>query len=119
MNFELFWSVAKKYYTSAIRFNPKDVDAYNNLALVCQQLADYQCVSSSYEVALKLKPNNWSVHYGLGSFYDDQGKYEQAEQQYRLAIKKSNNTAYQAINNLSRLKNNSGEYEIAENLALS
>ena len=62
--------VAKKDYELAIKFNPQDVDAYNNLALVCQQLGDYKCVTNNYEAVFRLKPNKWSAHYGLGNFYE-------------------------------------------------
>lgn len=109
--------IARKYYELAIKYNADDVDAYNNLALVCQQLSDFKCVISNYESALKLNPD-WSVYYGLGSFYDDRREYEKAFQQYKLAIEKSDNTAVEAINNLSRLKNKSGQYKKAEYLAL-
>ncbi len=110
--------IAKKYYQLAIKFNPQDAYAYNNLALVCQQLSDLKCVERSYESALKLKPNSWEVHYSLGSFYDDQGKYEKATQHYLLAIKEGSNAAVHAMNNLSRLENRNGEYTKAELIAL-
>lgn len=109
--------VAKKYYELALKFNSKDVAAYNNLALVCQQLQDLKCVTRSYEKLFKLKPNSWEGHYGLGNYYDDQGKYDLAEQQYKLAIQNSAE-AVNAVNNLSRLKNRSGEYNTAVALAL-
>lgn len=109
--------IARKYYELALKYNSKDVDAYNNLALVCQQLNDLECVNDNYEKAFNLKSNNWEGYYGLGNFYDDQGKYDLAEQQYKLAIQNSNK-AVNAINNLSRLKNRSGEYDKAVALAL-
>jgi len=105
--------LAKKYYELAIKFNPRDVDAYNNLALACQQLQDAKCVINNYEKLFKLKPNSWEGHYGLGSYYDDWGKYDLAKQQYRLAIKSSSNLAVDAMTNLARLLNKSGEYKQA------
>ncbi len=109
--------VAKKFYELAIKYNPQDVDAFNNLALVCQQLQDFPCVINNYEKLFELKPRSWEGHYGLGSFYDDLGKYDLAEEQYKNAIKFSNNSAVDAITNLSRLKNKSGKYKDA--IALS
>ncbi|RCJ22302.1 protein kinase [Nostoc sp. ATCC 53789] len=109
--------IAKKYYVLAIKFNPKDVVIYNNLALVCQDLGDDKCVNDSYETLFKLKPNAWEGHYGLGSFYDDRGEYTLAEIQYKLAIQNSNKDA-QPLNNLSRLKNITGDYNAAVGLAL-
>jgi serine/threonine protein kinase len=108
---------AKKYYELSLKYNNEDVDTYNNLAFVCQLLNEFECVTTNYQKALKLKPDNWSGHYGLGTFYDDQGKKDLAEQQYQLAIK-INSQAIPVINNLSRLKNLKGEYSAAIALAL-
>uniref|UniRef100_A0A8J6ZJB8 non-specific serine/threonine protein kinase n=2 Tax=Desmonostoc muscorum TaxID=1179 RepID=A0A8J6ZJB8_DESMC len=109
--------LAKKYYELALKYNKQDVDIYNNLAFVCQLINEFECVTTNYEKALKLKPDNWSGHYGLGTYYDDQGKDDLAEHQYQLAIK-INSQAIPAINNLSRLKNLKGDYNAAIALAL-
>ncbi|MBD2364757.1 tetratricopeptide repeat protein [Anabaena minutissima FACHB-250] len=103
---------AKKYYELAIKFNPQNDVAYNNLGLVCQGLRDFQCVDKSYAAVFKLKPNSWEAHYGLGNFYDDLGKYDLAEKQYRLAIQNSE-LALDAVSNLARIKNIQGEYDVA------
>ncbi|MEJ6487686.1 tetratricopeptide repeat protein [Nostoc punctiforme UO1] len=108
---------AKKYYELSIKYNNQDVETYNNLAFVCQLLNEFECVTTNYEKALKLNPDSWSGHYGLGTFYDDQGKKDLAEQQYQLTIK-INNQAIPVINNLSRLKNLKGDYNAAIALAL-
>lgn len=108
---------AKKYYELSIKYNNQDVDTYNNLAFVCQLLNEFECLKTNYEKALKLNPDSWSGHYGLGTFYDDQGKKDLAEQQYQLAIK-INSQAIPVINNLSRLKNLKGDYNAAIALAL-
>jgi serine/threonine protein kinase/cytochrome c-type biogenesis protein CcmH/NrfG len=109
--------LAKKYYESAIYWNPKDSIAYNNLASICQQLHDDECVRNSYKSFFKLNPNDWVGYYGLGNFYDDQGKYDLAQQQYEIAIQKGGNDAILAINNLARLKNKVGKYTDAIQLA--
>lgn len=109
--------LARKNYELAIKYNSKDDVAYNNLAVVCQQLQDYNCVSNTYELIFKLKPNAWESRYGLGNFYDERGKYDLAEKQYQLAIKSSSEAIF-AIAALSRLKNKSGDYNTAITLAL-
>ncbi len=108
--------LAKKYYELAIKYNNRNVQIYNNLGIVCRQLQEYKCVTDSYENGFRLTPNNWEGHYGLGIFYDDQMKYDLAEEQYHLAIK-SNSQAIIAINNLSRLKIINGDYNTAIALA--
>ncbi|BAY41598.1 serine/threonine protein kinase (plasmid) [Nostoc sp. NIES-2111] len=107
---------ARQYYELSIKYNPQNDSAYNNLALICQQLQDIECVNNSYEEVFKLKPNKWESHYGLGSFYDDLGKYDLAEQQYNLAIK-SSDLALDAVSNLARIKVIQGQYKAAINIA--
>ncbi|WP_341531965.1 tetratricopeptide repeat protein (plasmid) [Nostoc sp. UHCC 0302] len=107
----------KKYFELSLKYNNQDVDNYNNLAFACQLLNEFECASTNYKKALELKPDNWEGHYGLGTFYDDQGKKDLAEQQYELAIK-NNNQAIPVINNLSRLKVLKGDYNAAIALAL-
>ncbi|MBD2441183.1 protein kinase [Nostoc sp. FACHB-110] len=108
---------AKKYYEISLQYNNQDADTYKNLAFVCQLLNEFECVITNYEKALKIQPNAWDVHYGLGTFYDDEGKNDLAQQQYELALK-NNSQAIPVMNNLSRLKNLKGEYDAAITLAL-
>ncbi|MBD2472821.1 protein kinase domain-containing protein [Nostoc sp. FACHB-145] len=103
---------SKKYYELAIKYNSKNDVAYNNLALLCQQLRDIACVEKNYQELFKLKPNSWTGHYGLGNFYDDNGEYKLAIEQYQLAIKSSEEAVY-AISNLARLQVIEGKYDKA------
>jgi serine/threonine protein kinase len=109
---------AKKYYELAIKYNPQNDVAYNNLGLLCQRLQDFECVDKSYTAVFKLKPNSWEAHYGLGNFYDDLGKYDLAEKQYKLAIQNSE-LALDAVSNLARIQNLQGRYEDAIKTAKS
>lgn len=110
--------IAKKYYELALIYNPKDDEIYNNLAVACQVTQDFNCAIENYQKAFKLKPNAWELHYNLGNFYDEQGQYDQAEQQYKLSIKYGKNQPMNAVNNLSRLKNIQEKYSEAAQLAL-
>ncbi|MBE8990618.1 protein kinase domain-containing protein [Nostoc sp. LEGE 12450] len=104
--------LAKKYYKLAIKYNNRNSEIYTNLAVVCQQLQQFKCVTDNYGKAIELDPNNWQGHYGLGTFYDEQGKDDLAEKQYQLSIKTSSQ-AILPINNLSRLKIIKGDYNAA------
>jgi serine/threonine protein kinase len=110
-------SVARKYYELAIKFNPNDVDAYNNLALVCQEANDFNCAQANYQKALKLQPNSWNLRYNLGSFYDQQGQLELAEKEYKLAVDLGGKNAVDALSTLSRLANRRGKFDEAIALA--
>ncbi|MBW4456716.1 MAG: protein kinase [Nostoc indistinguendum CM1-VF10] len=107
---------AKKYYELAIKYNDKDIQSYNNLGIVCRQLSDSKCVINAYKKSFAISFDNWEGHYGLGIFYDENMKYDLAEQQYKIAIKASSH-AILAINNLSRLKILKGDYKTAISLA--
>ncbi|MHC5717667.1 MAG: tetratricopeptide repeat protein [Nostoc sp.] len=110
--------LARKNYELAIKYNPKDDTAYNNLAIAYQQLYDYNCVNKTYEIIFKLKPNKWESHYGLGDFYDRQGEYDLAQKQYEIAIRSSDQAIF-AVAALARLKNKKGDYNAAATLALN
>ncbi|MBE9054042.1 tetratricopeptide repeat protein [Nostocales cyanobacterium LEGE 11386] len=107
---------AKKYYELAIKYNNRNVETYNNLAIVCQQLQNIECVTDNYQKAIELEPNNWEGYYGLGTFYDEKGEYDLAEKQYQLSIQ-SSSQAILPVNNLSRLKIKKGDYNAAIALA--
>ncbi|MBD2505015.1 serine/threonine-protein kinase [Anabaena azotica] len=109
--------LTKAYYEKVIKYNPQDIDAYRNLALVCKYLNQSDCVFNQYKEAIKIKPNDWQLHYELGDMYDEFNKYELAENQYNIAIK-LNEKAVPVINNLSRIKNIKEKYKEAETLAL-
>lgn len=108
----------KKYYTLAIKYNPNDVDSYNNLALTCQFLRDVDCVNKAYQQLFRLEPNSWTGYYNLGNFYEEQEKYDLAQKQYNLAIKYGQEQALTAVNNLSRLSNLQEKYTQAQKLAI-
>ncbi|MEH2037050.1 protein kinase domain-containing protein [Nostoc sp.] len=111
------FKLAKKYYELALKYNNKDINAYNSLAVVCWQLGEVTCALDNYRHILKLKPNDWEGYYRLGSFYDQEGKEDLAQEQYKIAIK-INKKAVPALNDLSRLKNLKEDYTQATALAL-
>ncbi|MEA5624120.1 protein kinase domain-containing protein [Nostoc sp. UHCC 0251] len=111
------FKLAKKYYELALKYNGKDISAYNSLAVVCWQLGEVACALDNYQQILKLKPNDWEGYYRLGSFYDQEGKEDLAQEQYKIAIR-INKKAVPALNDLSRLRNLKEDYTQASVLAL-
>ena len=80
---------AKKGYKLSIKYDDKNINAYNLLGITCQQLSDNRCVKYVYENLLQFNPNDWTINYNLGRFYDGQGNYKLAEKEYNIAIKNS------------------------------
>ncbi|NJR56852.1 MAG: tetratricopeptide repeat protein [Acaryochloris sp. CRU_2_0] len=101
----------------AIQFNPKNLDAYNNLASTCQSLNDDDCAFRSYKKVLELDPNNWVTYSQLGGYYDFRNENEQAAKYYRKAIEVGEDRAVEAYNNLARIEILQGNY--AEAIRLS
>lgn len=96
---------AKRYYELALKYNPNDVDAYNNLALTCQNLNDINCVMTNYKKVFRLSPNHWESRFGLGRFYEERENYSAAEEQYGLSKEPDGELSAQALDALSRLSN--------------
>jgi len=109
--------LSRKYYQLALKFNDQDTATYNNLALACQQLHDLPCVDNAYNKLFHLNPVTWEGHYGLGNFYADQGKYDLAQKEYKLAIRFGRERAINAFDGLSRLNNKQGNYTDAAIIA--
>ncbi len=108
---------AKKQYERSIQINPTKATTHFHLAFNCHKLNDFPCAYRHYQQALRLKPRYWEAHYNLGSLYDEQGKYDQAESHYKFAVGIDKNLALEALNNMARLKNRSRNYAAAVELS--
>jgi len=95
--------IARKFYEQAVKYNPSNVAAYNNLALVCQIQNDVNCVTASYAKLFNLQPKHWEGHFNLGNVYDDREDYKAARKEYEQAVEPDRKLAPQALSNLARL----------------
>jgi serine/threonine protein kinase len=120
----------------SVWLNPR-AEVYDSLGLSCQQLGDNICAVRAFSDSLALNETLWSAHYHLGSLYedqlgmdedswvdnfqqgtlDDQPLYDLAEDHYRQAVQYGPRNMALAISNLARLKNLTGEYSQAAELA--
>lgn len=50
------------------------------------QLGYWRNSGTLFEHAIRVSENNWLAHYSLGSFYDEQGRTEEAMRQYQRTI---------------------------------
>ena len=70
-------------YKEAIRLNPDDVDAHNNLGDVYRRQGNLDLAIELIQNAIKLNPKNSEAHLNFGNVYIDQKKPEEAIQAYR------------------------------------
>lgn len=94
---------AQQNYELAIKFDPGDYAAYNNLAAVCQLSKKYPCAIENFKKALQLEPNNEVIFYNIASIYDDAQDFKEARFFYQKSIKASQGEFIASINNVARL----------------
>jgi len=73
------WLGARKQFETLVAINPKDATSHLNVARACLQLADLPCAVEHGEVAGKLRGDDESVLYTLGTVYLAADKPKEAE----------------------------------------
>ena len=86
--------------------NPSNVDAYNMLGMIEGDQQDYTAAVSSFQKALKLKPDSTRTRNNLGSLYVVEKKTELAEKEFRevLRLDPKNREAHYNIGVLMMMK---------------
>ena len=74
-------------YENAIRLNPKDADAYNNMGNAYNNKQDYDKAIEYYEKAIELNPKDADAYYNMGNAYNNKQDYDKAIEYYEKAIK--------------------------------
>jgi tetratricopeptide (TPR) repeat protein len=109
---------AEKEYLKAIRLNPRNAGAHNNLANIYYKWGWYQKAIEHYKKAMKYDPeekyrrNLANALLGLGNEYLDQGNLQQAEPHYRSVLGMyPRNPA--ALNGLGRIFQHREDFDLA------
>ncbi len=69
----------------AVEKNPEYYDAYILLGLSCAQSKD-TLAEQYYKIAIDLKPESIEARYNIAMYYQENGKYEQAFEQYNYIV---------------------------------
>ncbi len=77
------YSKAKKLYDKAIKEDPKFVEAYDNVGVVCRKLEKYDEAISYYLKSTELYPEGIMAYQNLGTVYGLQGKHTDAFNAYK------------------------------------
>jgi len=97
----------------AVRIDPKDAEAYNNLAVGLQEINNFKDAETSYRKAIFLNPDYAEAHSNLGNILEKIGQLEEAEVMHRKAIILNPDYA-DAHNNLGVTLKELGLFEQAE-----
>jgi len=104
---------SKELLKKAIKINPNDALAHNNLGIVLVKLNRYDEAEKEYREAINLDRNLGLAHNNLGNLLHDLNRYNEAEKEYREAIKLNRNDA-DAHYNLGNLLCDLTRYDEAE-----
>ncbi|ORU94667.1 MAG: hypothetical protein A6F71_09450 [Cycloclasticus sp. symbiont of Poecilosclerida sp. M] len=77
----------EKYTLQALKINPDDADAHNNLALLLAEQKQFEKAIEHYQLALEITPNLADVHNNLAVSLVEQKQFEKAHQHYQTALK--------------------------------
>jgi tetratricopeptide (TPR) repeat protein len=99
-------------YKAALRLDPNDALARNNLGKALYDQGKLEEAIACYRQALRLNPNDAGTHNSLGLALYDQGKLEEAIACYRQALRLNPNYAF-AHNNLGLALSAQGKLEEA------
>ena len=95
---------AQDKFEEAVKFDPKNVNAYNGLGWAQFNLGKYDDAEKSFNTTLKLAPKYPAALNGLGQLYIAQRKYDSAEK-YLLQAAPQSTAAWYGLAKLYLLQN--------------
>jgi len=84
---------AKKFYTKAIKEDPKYVEAYDNLGLVYRQMGELDNAIKQYKKSIMLYPNGITAHQNLAAAYGLKKNINGAVKEYEAILRITPNNA--------------------------
>jgi len=97
----------------AVKINPQDADAHNNLGIILQEMGRLEQAEVSLRQALALKKNYAEAYYNLGNVLKGLGRLKEAEASYRKGVSIRPNFP-ELHNNLGNTLKELGRLEDAE-----
>lgn len=101
-------------YSYAIKRDPINVDAFNNLALIYSKLNKPNDAMTTINKAISLQPKSWKLYYTRASLFEKQELYNQAITDYTTFVSKADKNYISKANKINTPKtgkNNSSKQE--------
>jgi serine/threonine protein kinase/tetratricopeptide (TPR) repeat protein len=93
---------AEREFQQALRLEPRNADAYRELATAYDSMGKPDKAEATYKRAIELRPDNWSSVKQIGVFYAGKGRYPEAERYLRQVVRLTPDSA-KAYSNLGGL----------------
>jgi len=104
-------TAAIKSFQTAIKINPKMVEAWFNLGNAFVKFSDLSSAERAYLQAEKLKPELHQINNNLGNLFADKDQFEQAVEQFGRAVKKTNKLNEEYLCNLAWAQSTLGLFD--------
>lgn len=78
---------AIKYLTVAVKYNPNDGSAYENLGIAYAMKKDFENSLKAFEQAMRLKPENAQSYMNIAITYQNMGNKKMADEYFEKAFK--------------------------------
>jgi tetratricopeptide (TPR) repeat protein len=78
---------AKTEIQEQIARQPKSVEAYNLLGIICVEQKDFPCAQDAFQHALQLRPGSAPARNDLGNVYVAEGKADLAAKEFRIILR--------------------------------
>lgn len=82
--------IAKEYFATAIRLNPRSTEAYFGRAYYYQLIKQYQKSLFDYRKVIEYDPSNDRAYYNVGYINFEVGEYEEALRSWNICIEMNN-----------------------------
>ncbi|CAD6490910.1 MAG: Tetratricopeptide repeat protein [Candidatus Argoarchaeum ethanivorans] len=96
--FKKNYNEAIKYLKEAIRINPDDAEAHNNLGLLLKDLKRFNEAEKEYREAIQINPYLAEAHGNLGILLYNLKRFDEAEKEWREAIRINSDYAWSHYN---------------------
>ena len=100
-------------YERAIRINPQTTTALNNIALVYEELYDYERAENYMRRSVQADTSRYFGYTNLGELLTFRGRFDEAEQAFRNAVARAPESAWAAVN-VALVRNAAGDHDEAE-----
>jgi len=106
------WAEAEQHAVEAVRIDPRDASAHNNLGLAWQRTGRYEDAAREHREAIRLNPDLAAAHYNLGIALGALGRLDEAATAYEASLRVFPSQP-EVLSNLGQIRAQQGRFDEA------